>query len=374
MSTWSFANPVRIHFGEGVIARSATVLAGRNYGLVTHPDSAMEPWIDTLTAQCGPPSLIISNVEPNPTLASLECISAVYRAAPTKLDVLVALGGGSVIDSTKFLAASRGQFEPLLQSISSGEPMEGTALPFIAIPTTAGTGSDLTKWATIWDSQSCTKQSLEREDIYAEAAIIDPLIMASLPWPVTLASGLDALSHALESIWNRNANPISRNLAISAASTIMQALPQLQADRHDRDARKGLALGALQAGLAFSNTRTALAHNISYPITLAHNVPHGIACSFCLPEVLTAALGADPACDEALLAIFGNLADAPARLRALLTALGVPSGPEALAIPAPTWRSYVETGFSGPRGRNFIGRLEDYPFGDVPVASMAEIV
>jgi alcohol dehydrogenase len=242
--------------------------------------------------------------------------------------------------------------------------MAGAALPFIAIPTTAGTGSDLTRWATIWDSEASTKHSLEREDIYAEATIIDPLIMASLPWAVTLASGLDALSHALESIWNRNANPISRNLAISAASTIMQALPQLQADRHDRDARKGLALGALQAGLAFSNTRTALAHNMSYPITLAHNVPHGIACSFCLPEVLIAALGADPACDEALQAIFGNLAEAPTQLRQFLNGLEVPAKHEEFGITAAVWRSYVEDGFAGPRGRNFIGRLEDFPFED----------
>lgn len=362
MTSWAFANPVSIHFGEGAITECAALLAKRNYGLVTHPDAAMQPWIDTLVAQCGTPTLVIKDIEPNPTVASLEHISQQYLTSKTFPDVLIALGGGSVIDSTKFLAAGRGHFEPLLQSIRSGSRMPGHALPFIAIPTTAGTGSDLTKWATVWDSESGTKYSLEREDIYAEAAIVDPLIMASLPWAVTLASGLDALSHSLESIWNHSVNPISRDLAISAAIGIMQALPRLRREPHDRDARKCLALGALRAGLAFSNTRTALAHNISYPITLAHNVPHGIACSFCLPEVLTAALGADPACDDALQTIFGGLREAPARLRAFLNELGVAAGYEDLAIPASKWRRYVEAGFSGPRGRNFIGRIEDFPF------------
>ena len=134
------------------------------------------------------------------------------RRAARKPDVLIALGGGSVIDSAKVLAAEHGDFDRVLRILSGdigadGDGAARPALPIVAIPTTAGTGSEVTHWATVWDPHNARKLSLSRPDLYPETVIVDPRLMVSLPMQPTLSSGLDALSHALESIWNIHANP-----------------------------------------------------------------------------------------------------------------------------------------------------------------------
>ncbi len=149
------------------------------------------------------------------------------------------------------------------------------------------------------------KYSLARETLYPETALVDPLPTLGLPRAVTVSTGLDALSHALESIWNVNANPVSSNLAEIAAREVLEALPLLADDLASEVLRTRLARASLFAGLAFSNTRTALAHALSYHLTLHHGVPHGIACSFSLPMVMRAVAGCDPACDASLKRIFG---------------------------------------------------------------------
>jgi alcohol dehydrogenase class IV len=152
-------------------------------------------------------------------------------------------------------------------------PLSGAnAKALIAVPTTAGTGSEVTPWATIWDAADGRKYSLHRPWTWPQAAIIDPGLMLSLPPGATLASGLDALSHALEAIWNVNRNPVSASLAAAAARDIVMTLPALMRHPDDLPLRERMAVAALQAGLAFSNTKTALAHSLSYDITLQHGV------------------------------------------------------------------------------------------------------
>lgn len=360
MSAWSYYNPVRLQFGAGVFDEIGELVAGRRYLLVTHPDAPLLPWRGKLVAAAGQPVAVVDQIAPNPSLSMLERICVRLQDAGG-FDLVVALGGGSVIDSAKFLAAGHGRFEPVRDYLEAGIAIDTPALPIIAIPTTAGTGSDLTKWATIWDPETDRKLSLNRPDLYAEAVLVDPAITASLLWGTTLASGLDALSHALESIWNVHANPVTRTFAVTAARDILVALPRLQADLGDMDARVLMARGATNAGLAFSNTQTALAHNISYPITLRHGVAHGIACSFSLPEIMVAVSGTNADCDAALSAIFGNLDSAPQQLRQFLDGLGVPATPMQMGIDDKEWQSILSDAFAGPRGRNFIGAIEHYP-------------
>jgi phosphonate metabolism-associated iron-containing alcohol dehydrogenase len=361
VTDWAFHNPVRLHFGDNSFDRIGEAIAGRAFLLVTHPDTPLHPWRDRIGELAGDPLLVVDDIEPNPSLAMLERACARVSSLPQAPDLIVALGGGSVMDTAKFLAAGHGHYAPVIDYIENGTALARRALPVIALPTTSGTGSDLTKWATVWDPERGRKLSLNRDDLYAEAVFVDPRITASLPWPTTLASGLDALSHALESIWNVNASPVTRGFAVAGARDIMTGLRRLHVDGEDRDARILMAQGATRAGLAFSNTQTALAHNISYPITLDHGVAHGIACSFCLPEVMIAAIGANADCDAALTDLFGDLARAPAQLRAFLTELGVTADPAALGIGPDEWRDIVAAGFAGARGRNFIGAPDRFP-------------
>lgn len=361
MSQWRYYNPVDVRFGPNMLAEVGKAIGARCWILVTHPDAPLQPWREILLNNSSTPLMVLDAVEPNPSLGMLDALCASLCDVAGQVDVIVALGGGSVMDTAKFLAAGHGRYAPVRAYLEGEARLDAAALPIIAIPTTAGTGSELTKWATIWDPAQGRKLSLNSDDLYAEAAFIDPLITASLPWSVTLASGLDALSHALESLWNIHANPLTRAYAVAAAKDVMDALPQLRANLHKPAARTVLARGAMRAGLAFSNTMTALAHNISYPITLNHGVPHGIACSFCLPEVMLAALGENAECDAALADIFGDVSVAPHRLRAWLDDLGVEGDPRHYGIDDAAWRAIVADGFAGPRGRNFLGRAAHFP-------------
>jgi alcohol dehydrogenase len=203
------------------------------------------------------------------------------------------------------------------------------------------------------------KYSLSRPSLYPEAALVDPLLTLGLPRGITVSTGLDALSHALESIWNVNANPVSSTLAEAAAREVLDALPALAADLGNIELRTRLSRASLFAGLAFSNTKTALAHALSYHLTLHHGVPHGIACSFSLPLVMRSVIGCNSDCDAALKRIFGpDLEAGAARLESTLQQLGVSPRATDHGIAARDWSALIDGALAGERGRNFIGRRE----------------
>jgi phosphonate metabolism-associated iron-containing alcohol dehydrogenase len=249
------------------------------------------------------------------------------------------------------------RFDDLLALLSTGRPFSPyKTKQLIAIPTTAGTGSEVTPWATIWDRVRGKKYSLHLDETWPEAAVIDAELMLTLPTSVTVQSGLDALSHALESIWNRNANPLSRAFAVSAAREVIETLPALLKNMQSRELRLAMAGAALKAGMAFSNTKTALAHSISYEMTLRHGLPHGIACSFTLPMVMTRAIGIDAECDRALAEIFGgNLLNAPRRVEQFLQSVGVQTAFSDYGVSEKESNQIVIDALNGVRGRNFIG-------------------
>jgi alcohol dehydrogenase len=357
---WRYRNPVEVAFGAGAFEQLGAAVRGRAYALVTYGDA--EPF-DALArraaALAGEPAVLVRNVPPNPDFQSLAQSCRALATAAVRPQLVVAIGGGSVLDAAKVLAASGGDFARVRGHLENGAARGLAPLPMVAVPTTAGTGSEVTCWATVWDKDARRKYSLTHEGLYPERALIDPLLTLGTPHAVTVAAGLDALSHALESLWNVNANPVSAALAIEAARAVLATLPALAADLARVDLRAAMMRAATLAGLAFSNTKTALAHSLSYHFTLNHGVPHGIACSFSLPLVMKSALGCDPACDAALEAIFGvELAAAPERLADFLASLGVSTRAEDHGIAAGEWRRLVDEALAGERGKNFVGRRE----------------
>jgi len=282
---------------------------------------------------------------------------AAIRPAPA---LIVALGGGSVIDAAKVVAMGGRGFEAVKGYLQDGSGEDAlTAVPIVAVPTTAGTGSEVTSWATVWDTDSARKYSLSHRSLYPTDALIDPELMLGMPRGLTVSTALDALSHALESIWNVNGNPVSTNHAVNAATEILDGLPGLVEDLGNLELRVRIARAATFAGLAFSNTRTALAHSISYPITLHHGTPHGLACSFSLPMVMRSVIGADAACDSGLRLIFGaDLRAGADRLEQFLVSLGVSVDKADYGVDDGEWRALIESAIAGERGRNFIGSQE----------------
>ncbi len=354
---WSYNNPVRILFGNDGFASIASLIDGRPYALVTYPDTPFQVLTEHLTKEAGKPLIIVNDIAPNPDLKLLSEQSARFSSLTTVPEVIVALGGGSVIDSAKVFAAAGGDFNRVQRLLEAGfsDPTLST-IPVIAAPTTAGTGSEVTSFATVWDEERGRKFSLVHESLYPETAVIDPKLMLGKPYDLTLATGLDALSHSVESIWNINANPVSARHAVAAASAILADLPNLLQDLGNLDLRNRIAEASLNAGLAFSNTKTAIAHNLSYPITLGCGVQHGIACSFTLPTVLRSVSDVGGFRETALKQIFGNDLDRGADdLTNFLASLGVGHRFADHGVPDADCKNIIDEAFAGERGKNFIG-------------------
>ena len=335
---WRYSNPVAITFGSDVFAELPKLIGGQPYALVTYPDAPFAALAECLRTAAGEPAVTVSDVAPNPDTKLLADQSARFSAAGEP-KAIVALGGGSVIDTAKVLAAARGGFAPVLRYLQTGAGAEAlSATPIIAVPTTAGTGSEVTCWATVWDTQSGKKYSLSRPSLYPKHAVVDPALMVGKPRQLTISTGLDALSHALESLWNVNANPISAHHAVVAAREILSVLPQLMQDLKNVELRSRMAAAALSAGLAFSNTRTAIAHSISYPVTLHHGVVHGIACSFTLPMILRSVSGVGGLTGSGLAQIFGDdLESGAARLETFLNDLDVSTDFKSYGVAPDAW-------------------------------------
>lgn len=354
-----YFNPVRSVYGAGALSRLPNLLQGRRAVLVTFPEARQLGLVSRIESLLGEQLAgVIDDVRPNPDIAELEAVYNAFWASNTSAEVIIAVGGGSAIDTAKALmvATGSGKFEELVAALAAGTAfIPPKAKTLIAVPTTAGTGSEVTPWATVWDRHAQKKYSLHLRETWPSIALIDPELMLSLPASVTLQSGLDALSHALESIWNVNANPISDTFAVAAVHDILEVLPQLMAQPHDLALRGRMALAALKAGMAFSNTRTALAHSISYEMTLRYGLPHGIACSFPLPMVLARAIGKHPERDAVLQRALGDLASASARLAQFIEHLGVATRFEDYGVTEDQERQMVAQALTGARGKNFIG-------------------
>lgn len=356
---WAYWNPVNVRFGAGTFDEVAGLIGKRRYALVTYNQPVFNELAARLAKVAGEPVTVIDNIETNPDCADLVQSCRVFGAASAIPEVIVALGGGSMMDTAKVLAASKGDFENVRRYLVDKVPLDTSAIvPIIAVPTTSGTGSEVTHWATVWDSANGNKYSLAHPLLYPEAAVLDPALIVGAPRGLTLATALDSLSHALESIWNVNANPISANFAVEAAREIIETLPLLLDNLGDVELRARQARASLLAGFAFSQTKTALAHNISYDITLKTGLIHGVACSFSLPTVMGWAMGNDPQCDAALRRVFGpDLQEGIRKLGIFLEGIGVRTDPAAYGVSPPEWARLVEKALEGERGKNFIGRM-----------------
>jgi alcohol dehydrogenase len=290
-SSWSYSNPVRIASGAGSFGRlrdlapaTGTVL------LVTTAGFTRRGLTARIRLQLGEDRVLVhDSVTPNPELADLDHATVCFKAEPIRC--IVALGGGSVMDVGKTLSVTLAcdEKQPLHHVLRMGrEHVWCKRMPVIAIPTTSGTGAEVTPFATIWDTVNHKKYSVAGEHVFPTHALIDPELTVTLPAQETLHTALDAISHALESLWNKNRTPISTAYSIQAITMAQQALPLILQEPGNLAERGRMQHASLLAGLAISQTRTAIAHSISYPLTTHFGVPHGLACSFTLPVLLKA--------------------------------------------------------------------------------------
>lgn len=288
-SNWSYYNPVKVIFGVDAIKQLPSLMTTKKGLLITTPGFTKRGLTERLSLLLKDYDIeILDEIEPNPDIKAIEGYWHEFRERGFQF--LIGVGGGSVLDTTKALSyllnIENNKFSLKLHFENKTPLPELSPLCMVAVPTTAGTGSEVTPFATIWDMENKKKYSLAAPNLYPNTALLDPGLTLDLPKDITIATGLDALSHALESIWNRNANFITFNYAVAAADIVLNTLPALVKDLANLEYRSKMLNASLLGGLAISSTRTALAHSISYPITALVGVPHGFACSFTLPELL----------------------------------------------------------------------------------------
>ncbi len=277
--------PVRIVEGHEFDEAVESILEGRSWTLVTSRGWVERGALDRLASRSGTPRAVVDQVAANPKIQDVIRLAGILGDG----DAIVALGGGSVIDAAKgmaALAAVGGQEEILMDHLRDGValPDSMTPSPIIAVPTTSGTGSEVTRWGTIWGDDA-VKHSVTDPKLYPSHAVLDPALCVSMPRELTLATALDSLSHAMEAVWNRRHTDGTDALAETAIRIVRESLDAALGSPDDIDLRERLQTAAMIAGLAMGTTQTALAHSISYPFTARYEMPHGIACSFTLAEV-----------------------------------------------------------------------------------------
>lgn len=349
--------PVAVRFGAGCSDGLAAALGDRPAVVLAFEPARALGLFARWKAQWG--SRLRAWVDVPDGLASLalgrELATEVWPALEQHpCTVLIGVGGGSTLDLAKLLRCrpADGSFQALAAAIRGQAPWPALLpAPLWLLPTTAGTGSEVTRWATLWDTDTApaVKRSFDETFGWAERAFVDPLLTLSVPRAVTRDSALDTLSHALEAIWNRNANPVSDRLAVAAAQRVVSVLPRCLNEPGNVDLRSDLALAALQAGIAFSQTRTALAHALSYALTLDQGVPHGLACALWLPTAWRLAQGRDARVDGLLREVFSGAES----LQDWLQTVGAGLRPQELGIADAEAR--IAAALVSARGRNFIG-------------------
>ena len=220
-----------------------------------------------------------------PPDSSMDVVNEVTRLyAERGCDGFVALGGGSVIDTTKGAAASLACEGVDFATLQGSEILHADLPPFVAVPTTAGTGSEVTLVAVVADTKKHAKLSFTSYKLVPHAAILDPALTASLPPKLTATTGMDALTHAIEAYTSIQKNPVSDAFACKAIELIAQNLPIACRDGANVDARTNLALGSLLAGAAFSNAMVGIVHAIGHSLGGLCHVPHGQAMMLLLPH------------------------------------------------------------------------------------------
>ncbi len=280
--------PRLLYIGGGAIAEVTTALAklGASRPLIV-TDHFMESSgiLARLTDRLDAARIawqVFSDTVPDPTTVVVE--AGVERLRAGDYDCLIALGGGSPIDTAKamsVLAANGGKMRDY--KVPNDIPKLG--LPLIAIPTTAGTGSEVTRFTVITDSERDEKMLIMGLGCCPAVAIVDYELTLTMPWRLTADTGLDSLTHAIEAYVSRKASPFTDGVAKTAMGLIARHIRTACRAPDDRVAREAMMLGATQAGMAFSNASVCLVHGMSRPIGAFFHVPHGLSNAMLLPEI-----------------------------------------------------------------------------------------
>ncbi len=234
--------------------------------------------------QLGIEYLVYDGVEPNPTIQQIEAGLAMYQQ--NACQGLLAIGGGSSMDAAKVIAARATHPKKTVRKLDGLFKLRGGIDPLFVIPTTAGTGSEVTIAAVVSDPENTRKFAIMDPKLMPEMTALDGTMMTGLPPAITAATGMDAMTHAVEAYISRNALPASDRQALAAVRLIVENLPKVMQDGTDLEARSNMAIASFYAGLAFTSAGVGYVHAIAHNFGAYYHTPHGLANAIVLPYVL----------------------------------------------------------------------------------------
>lgn len=277
---WEYLQPVKIWFGNGSrkrIREAAEAIGCKNGLLVSDPFFLSSGLAEQLVSESGGVlNGIYGEVSPNPDVKEVDACAAIIRE--NKHGFVVALGGGSALDCAKAAASICMTEDSIRKYHGTGEIMPQKHLPLIAMPTTAGTGSEVTCVSVLTNHAEGKKSPIVSDGFYPTLALIDPELTYSMPPGVTASTGIDVLCHALEGFWSKGHQPVCDALARHACRIVFAYLERACMDGKDKKAREKMAEASVIAGMAFTLPKTTASHACSFPLTNLYHIPHGEAC------------------------------------------------------------------------------------------------
>lgn len=344
MNEFTFSVPQNIIVGRGSLAKLLEVAeksGGKKAFIISGPHlnkmGIVQSCVDALKAK-GIESSVFTETEGNPSVETVDKASAAYKESGA--DFIVALGGGSPMDVAKAVGVVA-RYGGSITEYEGADKVPGDIIPLIAVPTTAGTGSEVTAFSVITDHSRNYKLTVFSYKLIPSYAILDAELLTTAPASVAAACGIDALVHALEAYISTAASPFSDAMAEKALELIGANIRCYAANRGDIEAAENMLVGSLFAGIAFSWARLGDVHAMSHPVSAYFNVPHGVANAILLPTIVEYNMLADKG---KYLNIYNYIAELPAapeeftadmlvdELLNLNEALGIPAGLEEAGV------------------------------------------
>lgn len=281
---WNYEQPVAIRFGKGRAAEIREIAES----MELHDGILITPrfFVDSGEAQRlidaseGAMTTVFTDFSPNPDVTEVDACAEVIRRE--HCGFVVAMGGGSAMDVSKAAASICLTDDSITEYHGTGKAMPLEHLPIIALPTTAGTGSEVTCVSVLTNRALGKKAPIVSDGFFPSVAIVDPELTYSVPPKITASTGMDVLSQAIEGFWSKGHQPICDSCAVHAARLVFHYLPIAVAEPHNEEAREKMCEASVIAGLAFTLPKTTSSHACSFPLTNIHGIPHGEACGLTL--------------------------------------------------------------------------------------------
>ncbi|MFH1701680.1 MAG: iron-containing alcohol dehydrogenase [Candidatus Zixiibacteriota bacterium] len=285
MKNFEFHIPTKIIFGRGEISKLESILLPSEDNILIVTDkivASKSPAVKTICENLKDHIVVIyDDVEENPSIETITRGKEI--AVSSKTDIIIGIGGGSCMDAAKgiaVLATNPGD----IGTYMAGKPIENKPLPNICIPTTSGTGSEVTPYAVFTDKENESKGAISNEGIFPRVSIVDPELTYTMPESVIVNTGMDVLTHAVEAYLSTESFMMNDLLALHAIEIVRDNIAK--AKSKDKDTMDAMAYASMLAGITIAHASTIMLHIMAYPLTVYHNIPHGKANAILLPEFM----------------------------------------------------------------------------------------